>query len=90
MKILIILIWCSILTNATHPFVGDNAHLDTVQRDDGSLAVKLTQKSAPITSFNSKCQLCFTEIYFRILKQNDLIRAVSIRREYNQRIHIWS
>ena len=39
---------------ASHPFVGENADKDTIERDDGSIAVKLTKRKAPFDKYKGK------------------------------------
>ena len=39
---------------AKHPFVGEDSQQDIVQRGDGSIAVKLTQRSSDFDKYKSK------------------------------------
>ena len=42
------------LSLASHPFVGENADKDTIERDDGSIAVRLTKRKAPFDKYKGK------------------------------------
>ena len=39
---------------ANHPFVGENADKDVFEREDGSIAVKLTKRKAPFDKYKGR------------------------------------
>ena len=50
---------------ATHPFVGEHAESDTVERENGSIAVRLTQRTSTYNKYKGKVLLLKLNLSFR-------------------------